>query len=1025
MDRRRFIRNLSGGVLLLSNPMVWASPANHLTSAQKESMRYVTETERKVSVWKETDVLVIGGSSGAVAAAVAAAKLGSKVTLISSMPYLGEDICGSFLYWNNDASKSTSTLAQTIFPSGVPPFPLEVKSCLENRLIDHRVDFLYSSFPTELLIDSDGSPSGVIISNRSGRQAIVAKIVLDATHYGVAARLAGAQTQPADGSRVQFLYTVIGDGKPKQAPEIKSAEVIFPAFNLPSKSLQAVRYTFEFDLNDDSYDSLMLLENRMRDITWDVDQTDSSDLPFYVPSVSFRCDEKFKPQGTTNIYVLSGRVDMPRNEALALMQPVRLMETGEQLGAVLHREAGGRTVRYPVTTKGGGKAECFPTNRVDERLVALRPLLTPATHLALLSSSLPVIEEVDVLVIGGGTAGAGAGISAARHGARTLMVEYLHGLGGVGTFGYIGRYTSGYRKGFSGEVDQAMNDIAPANHPRRKGLSDTEWIVDWKARFYHREYLKAGGRVWYNCIGCGAITSVGNGSKEKRIEGVVIITPYGRTVVKAKCVIDATGSADIAIAAGAAYEYVDGRSVAVQGSGLPKFNPGDHYNNSDWLFTEDADMLDVTRSFIQVKQKCRGNYDIGKLPQTRERRRVVADYMVSVYDMIMNRTYDDTFSFHRSNFDTHGFTTDPYFNLNLLSSNHRVYEVKMPLRALLPKGMEGVIVTGLGAGVHRDAMPVVRMQADLQNQGYAAGYLASVVAKEGCPLRKVDIRAVQQHLVKVGTLPAGVESENEFAPFTDKQLKEAVERVKSSRDGLEIILTEPLRSIAPLRAALRKAVNDGERLRLSSILCALGEKEPWKIIADRLLSIDSWNTTPYSQLAQFAPEKLGEKDTTIWNSGWDYRGMGQFGSSLSALDALIISLGSTGRSEGLTAIHRLADMLTADDALSHIQAIAIACETIASPLSAPHLYRILRLDGMQGHWIATYRDARQKVEPNFIDAVYHQENHVRNRALKEIHLARALYRCGDKEGLGKRILTHYAGGLEGHYAIHAQAVLEI
>lgn len=56
------------------------------------------EGARKIPVIAEVDLVVAGGSSRAIAAAVAAAKTGSRVYLVGYMPYLGEDICGSHLY---------------------------------------------------------------------------------------------------------------------------------------------------------------------------------------------------------------------------------------------------------------------------------------------------------------------------------------------------------------------------------------------------------------------------------------------------------------------------------------------------------------------------------------------------------------------------------------------------------------------------------------------------------------------------------------------------------------------------------------------------------------------------------------------------------------------------------------------------------------------------------------------------------------------------------------------------------------
>jgi hypothetical protein len=48
----------------------------------------------------------------------------------------------------------------------------------------------------------------------------------------------------------------------------------------------------------------------------------------------------------------------------------------------------------------------------------------------------------------------------------------------------------------------------------------------------------------------------------------------------------------------------------------------------------------------------------------------------------------------------------------------------------------------------------------------------------------------------------------------------------------------------------------------------------------------------------------------------------------------------------------------------------------------------------------------------------------RKMALRELLLARALYRCGDHKGLGERVLREYACDLRGHLARHAQAVLK-
>ena len=53
------------------------------------------------------------------------------------------------------------------------------------------------------------------------------------------------------------------------------------------------------------------------------------------------------------------------------------------------------------------------------------------------SREVPVVAEVDVLVVGGGFAGVGAAITAARNGMDTLLVEQQSCLGGLATLGLV------------------------------------------------------------------------------------------------------------------------------------------------------------------------------------------------------------------------------------------------------------------------------------------------------------------------------------------------------------------------------------------------------------------------------------------------------------------------------------------------------------------------------------------------------------------------------------------------------------
>ena len=991
MKRRHFLKTTVAGSAFLATSGLWN--LNKTLAANPENITYCFQSEREIPIAYEVDVVVIGGCSAGVAAAVAAAQQGAKVFLVAQETYLGEDICGNFRYWNGDQS---TELGRKLFGNGQPT-PMYVKRTLDQELINNKIGFLFSTFVTDLVIDSSQQPSGVVIANRSGRQAIVAKTIIDATPRAMAARMSAAHFTHYPSGLQSFNFVVVGNN-PKSGnglsiinskENIKKGEVTYPV----------TEYAIELEMSDAEWSSFAKAEQKVRDLTWDANQVEASDQLFQVPpdwmtgqkqSNLEEIDSEtiglkvFQPKKVSKLYVLGACADISRKAAAQLIRPCSFVRIGERIG---HEAASNALTKQNKQIRiEGNRVANDVKGDIGELLDGLRPTL----NLGLIKadqSQLPILGTYDVIVMGGGTAGAPAGLGAARNGASTLVIEYLHGLGGIGTLGMIGRYYYGYRHGFTNEVDEGVKALGGDN-PRQKKRLD-EWVFDWKTEWFRSGIKKAGADIWFGVIGIGAYV------ENKQVKGVVVATPFGRGVVLGNTIIDSTGSADIAIAAGAGFNYTDGYNVAVQGAGLPPKGPNDFYNNTDWTFTDDTDMIDVWSTFVVGKEKFKNQFDLGKLPQTRERRRMNGDFTVSVLDVYNGRTYPDTISIHESSFDTHGFTIDPFFALKPPAHSAAIVIAHVPLRALLPKGLDGIVVTGLGVSAHRDAMPVIRMQPCLQNQGYAVGIAASMVAKNHQAIRNVDIKELQQRLVKIGNLTEKTLTDTDNYPPSYFQVQQSAKTLTHELDGLEIVMWDVEKGIPALTDELHRAVTPVDKLVYARILGMLDVNAGWDILQKAVDGFDAWDV------------------------GWNYRGMGQFGMSMSYLDSLVIALGKTRKQEVLNSVIRLAQMLTEESEFSHFRAIAVAFETLASEQSAKVLFDLLQMKGVTGHSMKTIEEAILKTPTGS------EDTSIRNNALREIILGRSLFRCGDYNNLGNQIMNEYAKDLRGHFYRHATGVLKL
>jgi len=992
MKRRDFLRTTAAGTAFVATSGLWG--IRQAQAINLQNLKYCFQSERNIPVAYKVDVIVVGGSTAGVAAAVAASQKGASVFLAAQEPYLGEDICGTFRFANGAVN---STLGKKLFGAGRPT-PMTVKRTLDEELITNKVSFLFSTYVTDLVYDENQKIAGVVIANRSGRQVVLGKTVIDATPRAIVARMSQARFTAYPSGKQDFRFVVVGNDA-KNATELTLLDNS-QTIEISKDTYKVYEYKVQVDMPDATMASFARAEQKARDLTWDPNQVESADLLFQIPpDVVFgqkKSDEEtidpeqislkvFQPKMVERLYVLGGCADISRKAAEQLLMPGALIRIGERIG----QEAADLIVGIRDAAKLSVQGKVLQEPKmgdVGELLDGLRPSLNigevkaGATHL-------PILGTYDVVVMGGGTAGAPAGLGAARNGASTLVIEYLHGMGGIGTLGMIGRYFFGYRHGFTNEVDAGVRALGGDNPRMRKRLD--EWVFDWKTEWFRTEIRKVGGEIWFGVIGIGAYV------ENKQVKGVVVSTPYGRGVVLANTVIDSTGSADIAIAAGAGYTYTDAYNVAVQGAGMPPKNPNDFYNNTDWTFTDDTDMMDIWMTFIVGKEKFKDQFDLGKLPQTRERRRMNGDFTISVLDVYNGRIYPDTISIHESSFDTHGFTIDPFFALKPPAHSGEKVLANVPFRALLPKGLEGIVVTGLGASAHRDAMPVIRMQPCLQNQGYAVGMGAAMAAANNQRIRYIDIKALQKRLVQIESLAPRVLTDQDNYPPKLETVQQAAKTLPNKLEGLEMVMWDTAKGIPVLIDQLNQATTQEEKLVYARILGMLDNSTGWEVLQKALDGVEAWD------------------------NGWNYTGMGQFGMSMSYVDSLVIALGKSRRQEVVSSVIRMAKLLTTESEFSHFRAVAMAFESLGNPEAAKTLFDLLQLKGVTGHAMTSIQKAIQDTPASETD------NSTRNNALREIFLGRALYKCGDYNGLGNQILNDYSKDLRGHFYRHASGVLKI
>lgn len=159
-------------------------------------------------------------------------------------------------------------------------------------------------------------------------------------------------------------------------------------------------------------------------------------------------------------------------------------------------------------------------------------------------NSIPLNEEYDVIVCGGGPAGVTAAISAAREGSKTLLLEGSSMLGGMSTNGLVNMFTNmgdGIRNVYGGLADKLISRLK-SYMPH---INPDEWKtipIDFERmkQIYDQEVIASGAHVLFQSTVCAVEMK-----DDRNIDVVIVANKSGLTAYRAKVFVDCTGDADL------------------------------------------------------------------------------------------------------------------------------------------------------------------------------------------------------------------------------------------------------------------------------------------------------------------------------------------------------------------------------------------------------------------------------------------------------------------------------------------------
>lgn len=380
-----------------------------------------------------------------------------------------------------------------------------------------------------------------------------------------------------------------------------------------------------------------------------------------------------------------------------------------------------------------------------------------------------VSNEVDVLVVGGGTAGVVAAIQAARAGAQTMIVERGTQLGGTMTTGGVawpGIFDAWGKQVIGGIGWELVKESVELDAGEMPDFSVYE-KPHWKNQVQINQYLyallaeekceMAGVKIAYYEFPINVTKTAGGWTVDCAGFGT-------QRTVKCRQLIDCTGGAEVVGLAGGTRL----REEETQpGSFLYKMGkphePG--RGQCQRIYVHDADSTNsqtvteanlagrkgVLKKLRQNLKKHKGLQMMHLQPETsfRESYRIQGEAFITEADFVSGKMYEESIcnSFYPIDLHTGGKLVGKKLKPGIVPT--------VPLGALIPAGMKNIMVAGRCVSSDRLANSALRVQASCMAMGQAAGAAAALAVEKQTSPGAVPLDDLKALLKTHGAILAG------------------------------------------------------------------------------------------------------------------------------------------------------------------------------------------------------------------------------------------------------------------------------